>query len=578
MCGIFAIAGATDAPEKTLTGLKTLEYRGYDSWGVAWKRSSQATDNRLQVEKHVGKIGDAKLSYELSTVACSLAIGHTRWATHGGVTELNAHPHLDCTGRFAIVHNGIVENYAALKEDLLSKGHTFRSETDSEVIAHLIEEEVSGTGYQVQEHIRKVFLRLKGLNAIVVLDLDTETIIACKNGSPLVIGQTRVLASDAIALIPHTDTVHYMDDGEMVVIRATEMILYDLLSGDKKQFEWKKIEHQNGSTTIGSYAHFMLKEIHEQQSLVHRLQATDYRLDISAKRIFFVGCGSAYIASLYGQYLCLEKGVDARAVVGSEFGSVLTLLTASDLVIFLSQSGETIDLVEHAKVLKKKHIPMIGLINREGSTLGRLCDHVIPLSAGPEQSVCATKSWFAKVSLLSKLWGKNDLSPAIEAVEHTQTPAYEQTVIAPVVKKIKDAKSIFLLGRGKNMVLALEGAMKIKEITYIHAEAAPGGELKHGSIALIEPGTPVIVIAPHDATYDSMISNAMEVKARGAVVIGISDTPHPCFDLYVPVISPEETWILPATVAIQLLAYHTAVALRRDPDKPRNLAKSVTVK
>lgn len=586
MCGIFGYIKNEKLPSQTLIeGLKTLEYRGYDSWGIVIKEN-----NRFLTDKHIGRIGEAKTFLPSS----SLGLGHTRWATHGGVTQINAHPHLDCTSRFALVHNGIVENYEELKKILLKKGHKFVSETDSETIIHLIEE--CAKKYSFPEAVRLAFGKLKGLNAIIVLSSKDEKIVAAKTGSPLVVGlgkKGNFIASDAVALLPHTRRVVFLEDGQVVTLDKGKIKLVDL-AGKNLQPRIQRIDWKQESVDLGKYPHFMIKEIAEQPKIIQNLILNSTpQIKKLAKMIkksygtYLVGCGTAAYACLCGQYLFSRIGKrHVNAAFGSEFGYQLDFLTSKSLVLALSQSGETIDIIESVGKAKKKGAKIACLVNNLGSTLYRMSDFKMLLGAGPEKCVLATKSFTAKLAILVLLAyqlagylerGKNSLKKAVLSTEKILKKEY-QAKIKTLAKRLANQEHIYTIGRGQSYPIALESALKIKEVSYIHAEGFAAGELKHGVIALVEKETPCLVFAPNDETYGAVLSGAMEMKARGGFIIGVSFKNHEVFDYFLPVADCGEATAIPNVVVAQLLAYNLAIKLGRDPDKPRNLAKSVTVK
>lgn len=612
MCGIFGYIGSNhNAAQTVLEGLKSLEYRGYDSWGIAIKdqRSLQSggqakikDQKQLLVEKHIGKIGNARLSSQLSTRNSQLAIGHTRWATHGGVTDKNAHPHLDCTGQVAVLHNGIIENYQELKKLLLDHGHKFLSETDTEILPHLIEENLklktkkekldSSTFRSV---VKQIFNQLKGLNAIVIINTKTNEIIAAKNGSPLIAGIGKdelFLASDTAAILPYTKKVIFLKDHELISLNST-CKLYSLKSGREIKPVIETINWKVEQVSKGKYEHFMLKEIHEQANIINMIANTytDQVEKISevikkARGTFFIGCGTAFNACLAGTYLFSKiAGRHVNTAPASEFNYLEDFLTRDSLIIPLSQSGETIDVIEPLNYAQKKGSKIVALTNVLGSTIYRMGDYKLLLGAGPEKAVASTKAYIAKISILTMLAyaiiGKMDEAKKIlvktgEEVERLLSKTSIQKIknIAGLLAK---KEHIYVIGRGVSYATALEGALKIKEVSYIHTEGLAGGELKHGTIALISKGTPCIVIAPMDDTFDAIISNAIEIKSRGGYIIGISSKNNQAFDEWIEV---RETGapLITHVVPMQVLAYYLAVVKKLDPDKPRNLAKSVTVK
>jgi len=586
MCGIFGYVGhQNNAADIILNGLKLLEYRGYDSWGVAVKK-----DKKLQIDKHVGKIGDAKVSLPQST----LGVGHTRWATHGGVTIANAHPHIDCTKSIAVVHNGIVENFQELKEELIKKGHKFVSETDTEVIPHLIEENLKKEGFS--SSVRDSFNKLRGLNAIVVANAVSKEIVAAKNGSPLVAGvgdHEFFISSDIVGIVEHTREVIFLKDNEMVIL-GNDIQLLTLPSGEKLPVKPEKIDWKFENTSKGKFRDFMVKEIYDQPLIIRNI-AKNYSQNVeklanyvkSAKGTFFIGAGTAFHAGLAGTYLfskIAKKHVNTA--VASEFNYLEDFLTKESLIIVLSQSGETIDVVEPVNRAKSKNSKIVSITNSLGSTIYRISDYNILLNAGPEKAVASTKAYIAKLSVLLMLTyvliDKEETAKEIllkTAGEIERLLEEKQILeIKEVSKFLSKAKNIYAIGRGVSYPSALEASLKIKEVTYIPTEGFAGGELKHGAIALIGKGTPCIVFAPNDETYEAIISNAIEIKSRGGIIIGISSKNSSVFDYFLEVKDLKEGSYLAQVVVVQLLAYFMAVDLGLDPDKPRNLAKSVTVK
>lgn len=587
MCGIFGYVGKQDnAAEIVLEGLKLLEYRGYDSWGIATK-----IKNSFVVEKHVGKIGDAKVSLPAS----SLGIGHTRWATHGGVIKANAHPHLDCAKSIAVVHNGIVENFQKLKEDLVKKGHEFNSETDTEVIPHLIEENLKHEGFS--SSVRDSFNVLKGLNAIVVVNAVSREIVAAKTGSPLVVGigdQDLFIASDASAIVKHTKKVIFLEDNQMVIM-GEKLKLIKLPKGEEIKPNFHTLDWKFEETEKGKYKHYLLKEINEQPRVIENI-ALNYSPEVSrlAKLIaeafgtFMLGCGTASYSALAGTYLfskIAKKHVNFS--IGSEFNYLEDYLTAKSLLIPISQSGETIDVIDPVQNAKKKGSKVVGIVNVLGSTLYRLSDYKIMLNAGQEKAVVGTKSFIAMAAVLiytayslakKQPEGKNLLLKAAKNVKTILKDRFQNN-LKKIAEELKNKEHIYIIGRGLSYATALEATLKIKETACVHAEGFAGGELKHGVIALIEKGTPCIVFAPNDETYDDIVSNAQEIKARGGFIIGIGPKNNKVFDRFLETDDVSDATIIPQVVISQLLAYYLALERGiKDPDKPRNLAKSVTVK
>lgn len=585
MCGIFGYIGSkNNSADIILDGLKTLEYRGYDSWGVAVKKE----DQQIYIEKHTGKIGDANLP----SMQAHMGIGHTRWATHGGVTQANAHPHVSCDEKVVIVHNGIVENFESLKKDLLKKGHIFKSETDSEVIAHLIEEELK-TESNILNVMNSIWQKLHGMNAVIAFFPQQEVIYVVKNGSPIVYGANtdgQYIASDASALVVYTKQVYFLEDNEMLAIDTTGTTLYR--NNKKTEIPFTKLAYDQEAANLGDFDHFMMKEIYEQPKVLQNIIDTQtHNIETSAEMIskafgtYLIGCGTASYACLAGTYLFSKiASFHVNNAIASEFTYSLDFLKKNSLVFALSQSGETIDIISSIKKAKEKKAQIMTLTNSLGSTLYRIADYNMLLNAGPEKAVASTKAYTSKIAFLYLLAhavdnslqkGKENLHKAIVEIKQMLK---KQNDIKKLAEQIQNQKHIFVLGRGVSYAAALESALKIKEVSYIHAEGFAAGELKHGVIALIEKETPVIIFNPEDETYEDTLSSAYEVKARGAFVIGISSKPNDIYDTYIEVKNCQDATIIPNVVIAQLMGYYLALAKGFDPDKPRNLAKSVTVK
>ena len=573
MCGIFGYIGKrTEAVKIVFSGIKTLEYRGYDSWGVA------AVDKKkIFIQKQIGKIGNATLK---NPPESSRAIAHTRWATHGGITVANAHPHPDCSKTIAIIHNGIIENYDALKKNL-RKHHRFLSETDTEVAVHMIEEYMESLVFP--DAVRKTFLSCTGSNALVAIKTNSDEIVAVKNGSPLVIGFGKgenFIASDAAGLLPYTNKVYYLEDNEMAVVTPETVEIRSVLTNRKKRIKETILSWTTSGSGKGTYASFMEKEMQEQPDVITRIaQNAAYTQSFAhyiqkSRGAYLIGCGTAYYAAVAGEYIFSKIAKrHINIAVASEFGYHLDFLNRDSLVIPISQSGETMDIIESVKKARGKGAKIMALVNVPGSTLARMADDTIAISAGPEKAVASTKAFTAMLAHLILLAGG-----PLTGVSDATRKVLSDTSITPLAKKLKNSEHIFTIGRGLSYPTALEAALKIKEISYIHAEGLAAGELKHGTLALVEKGTPVIAFLPNDETYGANLAGAMEMKARGALIIGISHKPHEIFDRYVHVQDAGIATIIPNVVVAQRLAYALARARGLDPDMPRNLAKSVTVK
>lgn len=584
MCGIIGYKGNRNATEIVVEGLKRLEYRGYDSWGVAIK------GKKIDLIKKVGKIGEF---HNTSTLKKSkIAIGHTRWSTHGRVTEDNAHPHMSCDKKIAVVHNGIIENFQELKKEL-QKNHKFSSETDTEVIPHLIEENMD-SGFE--EAVKKTIKRLEGNYAIVVINKDEEKIIAARKGSPLILGLGKneiFIASDTPAFLKYTNKVIFLDDEEFVVIN--EKIKICNLKTDKEIIrEKKEIRWNLEQAQKNGYPHFMIKEIFEQQTTLRRaIKQDDEKIKKIAGEInksfgtFFVACGTAYHAALTASYIfsrITKKHINI--VLASEFPNYEHFLTKKTLVIPISQSGETADVLDAVKSAKEKGAKIISIVNVIGSTLMRQSDNYFQTNAGPEIAVASTKAFTSQLALLTLLAyacngelekGKKRLENTADCIKKILKEEFEKK-IRELAAKIKEKNHIFLIGRSVNYPIALEAALKIKEVSYIHAEGFAGGELKHGTLALIEEGTPCIVFVADDENKKEIISNAMEIKSRGGYIIGISPEDNEAFDYFIKVPNSGSLSPIINIIPSQLLAYHLGRERGCDIDRCRNLAKSVTVK
>jgi glucosamine--fructose-6-phosphate aminotransferase (isomerizing) len=585
MCGIIGYVGEKNAMPILFDCLKRLEYRGYDSYGFAtldrgkiWIRKSKGKVSEGGFEKLPGYIG----------------IAHTRWATHGKVSKANAHPHTDCEKRIAIIHNGIIENFESLRKDLIRKGHTLKSDTDSEVISHLIEDNLD---LGLQEAVRRTMKILKGRSAVLVLKDDFEGIIAARNGSPGIVGAGKkeyFIASDVPAFLNRTNKVMYLDDGEMVVIEESKgPVFLSIENGKNVEKRIIKIDWDAKHAEKGDYEHFMIKEIMEQkETIIRAINQSDQNIRRVAKEIakaygiFLTGCGTAGNVCHTGEYIfssIAKKHVNY--VVASEFPNYKDFLTKKTLLITVSQSGETADVLEAVKAAKAKGVKVISLINVRGSSLDRMSDFTFLINAGPEKAVASTKATTAQLVVLYLLAyacsgklddGKRLLLETASKINDMLNPRYEER-IRNLARDIHRKKNIYVIGRSLNYPMAMESALKIMEVSYIHAHGFAGGELKHGPIALIEKNTPCVVLTGGDADHD-IISNAMEVKARRGFIIGIGPKRHEVFDFWIK--TPDAGLASPIVniIPMQLLAYHLGAFRGCEIDTPRNLAKSVTVK
>ena len=580
MCGIIGYIGRREAAPLIVEGLKKLEYRGYDSFGVA----TLGTD--ISLAKHQGRISEK--AGTAARLKGKIGIGHTRWATHGIPNDSNAHPHTDCSGKIAVVHNGIIENYADLKRHLLSRGHIFRSDTDTEVIVHLVEEEYAKKT-DLLIAVQAVIPKLEGSYAILVIVAGEDRIIAARNASPLVIGigdGEFFAASDMTPVIEFTERAIYLEDGDTVSLTKKKIEIFH--NGKPVTRPVELIDWSLADVRKGGFAHFMLKEIYEQpQAFYTTIRSVDPASlpeeVLHAKSITLVACGSSYHTGLIFKYL-LEAicGIPARLEFASEFKYFPPPVTG--LVIGITQSGETADTLAAIRHAKTSGCSTLAITNVLGSSITRVADITLFMRAGPEISVAATKSFIAQLAILMQI--VNSISDRkYDDVLQQAHKAIEEVLLMDLSEAVtvcKKAQSVFYVGRGPFYPVSLEGALKMKEISYIHAEGYSAGELKHGPFALLSSETPVIALCMPGDTYNVMISNIKEMKARGAPVIAIGiegDGELPdIVDIFIAVPkTPIFVQILTSLVIEQLLAYHTAVALGRDVDKPRNLAKSVTV-
>ncbi|HEX9705573.1 MAG TPA: glutamine--fructose-6-phosphate transaminase (isomerizing) [Gemmatimonadales bacterium] len=610
MCGIVGYTGPRRAAPLVLDGLRRLEYRGYDSAGLA-----VVHDGRLEVIKAPGKIATLEKQLAGAMPEGRLGIAHTRWATHGAPTQVNAHPHTDCGGTVALVHNGIIENASALRTALTQRGHVFRSETDTEVLAHLIEDRLA-KGSSLADAVAAALRQVEGTYGIAVISpREPDTIVAARRGSPLLVALgsgENFVASDASAVLAHTRSVVYLDDGEIAVVRPADYRIVDLAAVEKEKTV-TQVEWDLGTIERGGHAHFMLKEIMEQpESLRNTLRGrlleeegmvrlgglniTDEEL-LRVQRIVIIACGTSWHAGLIGEYMVEELArIPTEVEYASEFRYRNPIVDERTLVIGISQSGETADTMAALREAKRRGARTLGLVNVVGSTIAREVDGGIYLHAGPEIGVASTKAFTSQIAALALVTlklgrlralsllqgrelvsGLTRLPDLVEQVLQTTAPAVER-----LAERLMRAQNVLYLGRGYNFPVALEGALKLKEISYVHAEGYPAAEMKHGPIALIDDLMPVVFVAPRDAVYQKVVSNVEEVRARGGRVIAIvteGDTAlakladhrieiPETLDLLTPILS-----VLP----LQLLAYYIAVRRGCNVDQPRNLAKSVTV-
>ena len=591
MCGIFGYIGKENAVPIVVNGLKRLEYRGYDSWGMAVPNK-----DRILIYKTVGKIGDKK-DFDFLPKS-NIAIGHTRWATHGGVTDVNAHPHLSSDGSFALAQNGIVENSVIIKKELLSKGYKFHSQTDTEVIVRLIEDKYKKSE-DFYEAVRESFLSLGGRNTIIVLNNETGEIIAARNGSPLVIGLKGkgdiIFSSDALSFSDIVSKMIVVDNGQIVVSSRGELFLYDAKSGIAKDIKVESVDIDDYKADMEGHDHFMHKEIYEQPSVIEAVVAQDKNKLMSfarkikrASSVYVIGSGTAGVAaSQISFYLRKHAGIKAVSLIGGDSKEYLDLFKKGDVILAPSQSGETADVLEILEKAKNKKVKIASYVNMPGSTMSRISDYPFMAGAGPEVCVMSTKIFVSQIAwgyLLAKtVSGKYDegvlnLKKTAVAMSSFLSDQRNDIVMKNFGKILLDNNDIYLMAKGQNAEIAREGMIKLIEGTYKHAHSIPAGDLKHYAITLIEKGTPVIAIVSDDESKTDMESAINQVKSRGATVFGVSDDIFDGFDRYIEMPKLKETSAIINIIPLQLLAYHLTVLLGNNVDKPRNIAKSVTVK
>jgi glutamine---fructose-6-phosphate transaminase (isomerizing) len=610
MCGIVAYTGPKEAYPVILKGLKRLEYRGYDSAGVALLNSS------LKVFKKKGKVADLEETLVGKDLHAHTGIGHTRWATHGEPSDRNAHPHVSANGKLAMIHNGIIENYTQLKSELIKKGYSFTSDTDTEVLLKFIEDIHEHNSGDLEEAVRVALKRVVGAYVIILIDQESPgTLIAARKGSPLVIGignNEHFLASDASPIIEYTKKVVYVNDYELAIVRPDELILKNL--GNEKITPYvQKLDMELAAIEKGGYDHFMLKEIFEQPNTVFdclrgRLDAVKGTITMAgvqnnidqlknAQRIMIVACGTSWHAGLVAEYIIEELcRIPVEVEYASEFRYRNPIVNKGDVIIAISQSGETADTLVAIERAKENGALIFGVVNVVGSSIARLSQAGAYTHAGPEIGVASTKAFTAQLTVLTMMALKiaqekgtidtkrfmHLLNELHEIPEKIPALLQDADHIRELAEKYKDARDFLYLGRGYNFPVALEGALKLKEISYIHAEGYPAAEMKHGPIALVDESLPVVFVATKDSYHEKIVSNIQEIKARKGKVIAVVTEGDEIIskmadDIIVVPAADELVAPILSTIPLQLLAYYIGVAKGLDVDKPRNLAKSVTV-
>ena len=588
MCSIIGYKGQLDVAPLLVNSLERMEYRGYDSVGIA-----TINDGKIILKKGVGKVADVNKRLDLGSLPGDTGVGHTRWATHGSVTNTNAHPHYGCTDSIAIVHNGIIENHKELREELIGIGHIFKSDTDSEVIAHLLEKY-----YVDQKIIKKAVIdtckRLEGAYAFVAV-FEDGTICGSRYNEPLIIGSVdtgHFISSDILGFLEYTNKAIYLENRDTAILDSKTLQIFDM-EGNPVNRPITQVAWELASVDKGKYAHHTLKEIHEQPVIVEK--AGTQNLDRvkefcnivrNSRTVFLTGSGTSYHCALIAKHLLSNFAkIHAETMVSSEFQYTLDGIDNTSVLLAISQSGETADVLQAVKAAKHMGARILSIVNIPTSSLARISDWFLLIECGPEVGVAATKSFTAQLSLiytivdrlcngcLSFEADKAFLGGALREILDTEIE------IRRIAERLRDATDIYIIGRSIHYPIALEGALKLKELAYIHAEGMTAGELKHGPLALIERNSYVIIINPNDTTSNDNIATAHEIKARGATIIGISDRPNDVYDIFIKIPSVKSIiYPIIEVLPFQILAYYLALAKNADPDYPRNLAKSVTVK
>ena len=587
MCSIIGYKGNEQASSVLVEGLRKMEYRGYDSVGIATIKSG-----KLLIRKGVGKVAEVNKSLRLDELPGNLGIGHTRWATHGGIVDSNAHPHLACKSTIAVVHNGIIENYNELKDELYRSGHEFKSETDSEVIAHLLEEYFEITG-DIRLSMIFTCKRLQGSFAFVAM-FNSSTLCGARYDEPLIIGvgnDDYFLSSDILGFLNYTDRAIFLDNRDIVILNDNDISFFNF-DGDRVSRRMTQVAWELGDADKGKYSHFTLKEIHEQRyTIVKSMQQDKKNLEkfcdilTGGKNIYITGSGTSYHSALLAKQIFSKSKIHVETIMSSEFQYSSDMLDENSVLLAISQSGETADVIQSVKSAKTMGAKVISIVNIPTSSLARLSDSYLEVKCGPEIGVAATKSFTSQIALLyyvADIIGRksNGISSSKDILVKAVIQVLElDSQIERIADQLKHSKDVYILGRSLHFPICLEGALKIKELSYIHAEGMAAGELKHGPLALIDTNSIVIVLHPDDSTYGDTLSNIHTIKSRGAKIVGISNKKDALYDyqITIPTIN-ESLYPLIEVIPLQLLAYHLSICNNGNPDYPRNLAKSVTVK
>ena len=584
MCSIIGYSGLESAAPILVKGLQKMEYRGYDSVGIATE-----SGKKIVLKKGVGKVVEVNNSIMLDTLPGNIGIGHTRWATHGKVTEKNAHPHSSNSGKIAIAHNGIIENFEELKSELQNKGYKFQSETDTEVIANLIQLNFDETT-DIKQSIMKTVNQLKGHYSFVVI-FEDGTLVAARFHEPLIVGvgkNSHYISSDVLGFIEKTDDAIYVDNEDFVIVDGSGIHIFNF-DGTSVKYQVTKVSKEFADVYKGDFAHYTLKEISEQPDTILRAvdnnQIEEFVDNIKqAKNLYITGSGTSYNAAEITKYLMSKFAkIKINTLISSELPFSPNEIEPNSTLITISQSGESADVLEAVKIAKESNAKILSVVNLLNSSLSQQSSLAIGLNCGPEIGVAATKSFTSQLSILYKICDQlcnGCINPDWEKVSSAISQILSNnSKIKEIAKNLKDVSDIYVLGRGIHLPIAKEAALKLKELTYIHAEGIPAGELKHGPLALMDSNVYVIIINPNDSTYNDTLNSANQIKARGAKIIGISDKKSNVYDYWIDIPSIDEAlYPLIEIVPIQLLSYYSALEKKTDPDYPRNLAKSVTVK
>jgi glucosamine--fructose-6-phosphate aminotransferase (isomerizing) len=588
VCSIIGYKGESLAAPLLVTCLQKMEYRGYDSVGIG-----TINDGKVSVKKGVGRVEDVDSKLLLSVLPGRIGIGHTRWATHGKVTEKNAHPHTSCNGEIAVVHNGIIQNYSELKSMLMRNGHIFKSETDSEVIAHLLEEDYVQSG-DLRGAVLNTAKKLNGAFSFIAAFSD-GTIAGARFDEPLIVGISNdgyYVSSDVVGFLNYTDRAIFLDNRDVVILKGSEMEMISF-DGAPVMRPITQVAWEFGGIDKGTYAHFTIKEINEQVETIaksgkdqeKRIEQVSELLK-SAPFVYFTGSGTSYHCALVAKALLSKYGRrKSDAIMSSEFQYLVNDIEHDSVIVAISQSGETADVLEVVKKAKPLGSKIISIVNVPTSSLARLSDISVHMNCGPEIGVAATKSFTSQLTILYAII--DELSGGVIGLEDQRYRLQDavkeliksQSMIERITDEIKDVRDIYVLGRSIHYPIALEGALKIKELSYVHAEGIPAGELKHGPLALIDNNSCILVLNPNDSTFDDVKANAHEIKARGAMLIGVGNSPSDVYDLFITIPEVDEIlYPLLEVIPFQMIAYYLALEKNANPDYPRNLAKSVTVK